>query len=330
MRPFNRPLIAVIALLCILSCCNADTIKDGGHHDPSQSPDVLVLLPDWLGNGFSVSSTDHFCVAHDSGMPQARQLADRLEEAFLQFQSFFEQSGFELQSPPMRLSWISFSDQDLFAQYVRRAEKTDVSRLSGYYSAKTNRVVIVESASPDRLAAEQTAPVQIAGDVLGDIAPKTVTNDPNQFVKIAHELAHQLAFNTGLQKRGVMYPLWVSEGLAMQYETKLTLPHRGNTDRSDRLVEMQIHNRLIPLERFASITRLPANRDYCEDLYAQAWGFFDFLLTRHPDVLQNYLKSLYNGKVGFRSVSTVEREFSAYFGSIDDLNSQWAHYICTR
>ncbi len=263
-------------------------------------------------------------------MPQSQQLADRLEAAFTQFQSFFQQSGFELQSPTDRLGWISFSDSDQFARYVRRAEKTNASRLSGYYSARTNRVVIVESVSPDHVASEQTPPAQMPGEVLGDIAPLTGDNDPNQFVKIAHELAHQLAFNTGLQKRGVMYPLWVSEGLAMQYETKLTSPHRGNTDRSERLVQMQTHNRLIPLERFASITRLPANRDRCEDLYAQAWGFFDFLLTRHPDVLKSYLESLYNEDPGFRSVLAINTEFSEHIGSIDNLNRQWMHYICAQ
>lgn len=313
MQYLNQSLIAS-GWLCILSfCCTANVSTNMGYEVPSE----------WFDSGFSVSSTEHFFVAHDAGPTEAGKLAHRLEEAFSQFQSFFEQSGFELQVPACRLNWISFTDPEHFVDYVRRAEKTDVSHLTGYYSARTNRVVIVKSPQPSVPADWRQPPDS-------DIAAIAGYHDPNQFVKVAHELAHQLAFNTGLQKRGVMYPLWVSEGLATQYETCLSYCFSTNIARSSRLKEMQQNRRLIPLENLITITRLPIEPGEAEDLYAQSWGFFNFLLSRHPDVLKTYLENLYQIKPGFRSETIIRQEFSHCFSSIDHLNNQWLDYIRTQ
>ncbi|MHC5082580.1 MAG: DUF1570 domain-containing protein [Planctomycetota bacterium] len=271
-----------------------------------------------------MSSTEHFFVAHDAGTDEAGKLADQLELAFTHFQHFFAASGFKLNQPESKLGWISFSDSDSYERYIFRTERMDLSRLSGYYSSRTNRVVMMKSDSANDSSSEADS---IPAGAVGEIAAISNVDDPNQLVKVAHELAHQLAFNTGLQKRGVMYPLWVSEGLATQYETELSYCHTINLARNDRLLEIASAGRLIRLDEFVCLTRLPAGRGQCEDLYAQAWGFFDFLLKYHPDKLKKYLETLNFVKKGYRSEAIINQEFSDCFGPVDLLNTQWLQYL---
>ena len=282
------------------------------------------MFSDEPGEGFSISASDHFWVAHDGGQGEARKLSALLEQAFGDFRAGFQQAGFDLNEPDHKLGWISFSDSEHFTRYVLRTEGMDLSRLSGFYSSKTNRVVMVKSNSPEDFGYRSPEHID------GRISAITGDADPNQLVKIAHELAHQLAFNTGLQKRGVMYPLWVSEGLATQYETALLSGGITNAARNDRLVQMRVDGRIIELKEFVCLTRLPADNGRCEDIYAQGWGFFKFLLKHHPDRLREYLKTLYCKKNGYRSIETLHQEFSDHFGTIDSLNKEWCEFIRTR
>lgn len=324
---FSRSLITIIIVLCIFQFCNAVTVKDEGLIQPIELSDISELLPDWIDGEFYLSSTDHFLVAHDADPAQAQDLAIRLENALGHFLLFFNQSGFEIRIPQNKLNWISFSNPAHFAQYAIRTENMDLSALGGYYSARTNRVVIIESNAASNTVHESVFQAQTYRETSEEISAITGDHDPNQFMKMAHELAHQLAFNTGLQKRGVMYPLWVSEGLATQYETRLSCFRKTNIARSRRLMEMKMHNRLIPLDQFIHITRLPAEQYLCEDLYAQAWHLFAFLLQHHPEQLRNYLKQLYNENTGFRTVEKIQSEFIDNFGPMDQLNVQWIRSI---
>src|SRR5690349_23883131 len=87
----------------------------------------------------------------------------------------------------------------------------------GYYSARTNRVALYD------LSADETA------GPLGDAASRDevtrrLSKFPSSVATVVHEAVHQLAFNTGLQVRYADNPMWVSEGLAMYFET----PDFGN------------------------------------------------------------------------------------------------------
>jgi len=279
-------------------------------------------LPVGLDAGFSAMLTGHFLIAHDTTPAEAKKLADQLECGFEYFRIFFEKAGFELQLPQERLAWIHFTDSEHYSSYALRTDKMDLSHLSGYYSARTNRVAII---GPHIGSSNTSEPIRAVQSF--DIAAMAGDETGIHSVKIAHELAHQLAFNAGLQKRGVMYPLWVSEGLATQYETGLSCCRDTNTARKDRLLKMQARGGLIPLDEFISITRLPVGQPMCEDIYAQAWGFFNFLLKSRPHQLKNYLDILCNVQPGFRPPSMIYKEFTDSFGSPDLLCEEWIRSV---
>ena len=313
---------AVFFLLFFFPVFGSDAIKDGGFDLPPVSSESELRLPVGLNDGFSAKLTDHFLIAHDTTPAEAKKLADQLETGFQNFRIFFEKAGFELQLLQERLAWIHFSDSEHYSSYALRADKMDLSHLRGYYSAKTNRVAIIGPHSGG--STDTSEPVRAVQSF--DIAAMAGDETDMQSVKVAHELAHQLAFNTGLQKRGVMYPLWVSEGLATQFETELSCCS-NNTARKDRLLKMRARGRLIPLDEFISITRLPVGQAMGEDIYAQAWGFFNFLLKSRPRQLKNYMDVLCNVQPGFRPSSVIYKEFTDSFGSPDLLYKEWIRSV---
>ena len=140
-----------------------------------------------------------------------------------------------------------------------------------------------------------------------------------------HEAAHQLAFNTGLQKQKVMYPIWVSEGLASNFEN--CIPADDEHIRQKRLLTMYRENRLIPLNEFILLTRMPEDSAQRKDIYAQACVFFKFLSEEHTDSFKNYMADLYDVRTGWRSRAALHTEFISAFGPIKEMDKSWNAYL---
>ncbi|OGV44286.1 MAG: hypothetical protein A2X46_04300 [Lentisphaerae bacterium GWF2_57_35] len=154
------------------------------------------------------------------------------------------------------------------------------------------------------------------------------------FVRISHEVAHQLAFDCGLQERGVMYPLWVSEGLATGFESPRPeqVDFLGpNASRLQRLQELQTRNGLTALDEFVTIVDTTSlDRSEQEDFYAQAWSFFRFLGQQHGRALKKYLKQMARLPMGHRSKESLREEMTAAFGSLDKLEAEWRTWLTAQ
>jgi len=262
---------------------------------------------------FAVYNSAHFKLIHQTNTGVAENIAGLLELAYERFDNVFTGMGFVLQPPNDKLEWICFAKPEHFNNYAISADKTDLSWLSSYYSTKTNVVAIVK---PEKIPAMQkplSTPTNEPDSIL-------LALSPGDTVKITHEAGHQLAFNRGLQKRNVMYPLWLSEGLACSFE------QTPQAQRNQRLVEMQKNKRLLPLDEFVTITRLPADPERQKDFYAQAQALFQFLCEHRKDNLKNYLAGLYKLQPGPRCQRTLIAEFVSAFGPVEKISQSWLSY----
>ena len=276
------------------------------------------------GPSFSEFASSNFNIVHDADETEAEKIAQLLELTYQQFQTTFKSRGFELRNPEDKLMWVCFSDCGRFNSYALEADGMDLSWLSGYYSAKTNVVAIIKPHA--RAYLQENQPPARDGDTGGNIlAITSVPGAHPDAVKIIHEAAHQFAFNTGLQKRRVMYPLWLSEGLATSFENGQIFG--GDDVRMQRLVEMHHQGKLIPLNEFVTMTRLPASSQTHKDIYAQACGLFNFLCKHRSDNLRSYLAELYKLEPGRRSTQVLHREFISAFGDIGKLEGSWRQCI---
>jgi hypothetical protein len=325
------------------STCGGSPRKPPVTETPSLSSDSLdlVTLKALLGAPFQTTVTDHFLLLHEAGVPYTPKTGNILEDAYGQFYRVFTQAGFSLSLPRNRFVWICFPDQGDFNRYAWQAEGMDLSWLGGFYSTRTNRVAVVQEQQDmagrrriDPPAGDETRPTLVGSGRDGEgVLPLPAAEPPFNIAKLTHELAHQLAFNSGLQRRGVMYPLWASEGLATNFEFdmsddgELTLSLAA---RREGAVQAWASGALVPLREFVVQTQAPPDLETSRRHYAQAWAFFRYVLTEHPEGLRAYLRQMRVRPPGPRSAGALLAEFTAAFGSPEDLGPSWNAFLARQ
>jgi uncharacterized protein DUF1570 len=132
--------------------------------------------------------------------------------------------------------------------------------------------------------------------------------------KTRHEAAHQLLFNSGIQKRGKGYPFWLAEGLAMLFESVDREGRAGpklvNTYRLSTYRRVEREGKLISLPDL--LKEAPRDNDSAEQVsgrYAQAWALTHYLWNKHPARLAAYLKAMEE-----KESPEWSKLFALYFG----------------
>lgn len=317
-----RSLFAAAVFVLVFPWQISSFANIGVNEEQEVSRGTAAGTPQRLGLSFCEFSSSNFSIIHNADTAEAEKIARLLELSYQRFQATFKGLGFELQNPEGKLMWLCFGDGEQFNRYAMAADGMDLSWLSGYYSSKTNAVAIIKPHAVAMWRESRRADADVSGDILAITAVPGADKDA---VKIIHEAAHQFAFNTGLQKRRVMYPLWFSEGLATSFESGQTFS--GNDVRGRCLAEMYRQRRLIPLGKFITMTRLPADGRMHKDIYAQACGLFNFLCRYRNEQLRNYIAELYKLEPGRRSVQSLRSEFVDVFGPIEKLESSWLEFV---
>jgi hypothetical protein len=293
------------------------------HSDQQSVIKAKSDLPIALDGTFQTRNTDHFSIISSLNPAEEKKIAYILELSYHHFNSLFKVHDFELRPPQDRLTWLTFTNTDSFNRYAVETEGCDLSWLTGYYSAGTNIVAMI---TPQKISKWQFKEQKSRNP---DIIACPV-DEQSSLVKLVHEAGHQLSFNTGLLKRKVMYPIWVSEGLAMFFERSLLSDYfhscRYISLRSRRLARIYHSKQLIRLDEFISMSCV--DEDACAiDIYAEAWGLFDFLCEHRRDSLKQYFLSLYELEPGYRSKQTLHDEFVRAFGPLDQIERQWTSYL---
>ncbi len=284
------------------------------------------------------TTTKHFKLLHEPGASYAGLAGRTLEDAYRHFYEVFAQAGFDLSRPKDRLVWICFPQKSGFNQYALQVERMDLSWLDGYYSTLTNRVAIVQTDEGGPQRDEVSPPsdrdmrVAVAAhrSPRDGVLPMSAMGSRFDVTRLTHEVAHQLSFNSRIQQRGVMYPLWVSEGLATNFEFSGTetpgLDH-VNTPRLNGLLEAYAAGELAPLRQFVVQTAVPPDAGVGRRYYAQAWGFFHFILTERPESLRAYLHRLAENRTERRDATAMLAEFREAFGPVETLEPAWQAFL---
>lgn len=277
-------------------------------HDASGSPpDTLPAIPDspLLALGHKISTTPHFLIldagGHDSAQPE---LPATLEESYASFLEVFTDLGFPVERPAERLLWLCFDGRKSYERACTPGSGLDLFWLDSHYATRSNCVVLVDSPEQHEAGLDRR--------------------------RVAHEAAHQLAFNTGLMTRGVCYPFWISEGLATNFEPAETgerfeLP--ANPERAIGLTRIAEAGRLLPIDELLTLTEIgPQQAPLVGEIYDQAWGFFRFMLDRDPEALGNYLEALRPSPVGPCPPAVLHQGFVDAFGDPAALLQDWEYF----
>lgn len=109
----------------------------------------------------------------------------------------------------------------------------------------------------------------------------------------AHEMVHQLVWDSGLAPRHDAFPIWLHEGFAAQFE----LIRGGRWAGISRANDLRLPDwrGLQPPARLEKVVRdVGFGRGYSRDLYAQAWALVYDLRTQHPAEFLKFLDLLRN------------------------------------
>ena len=265
-----------------------------------------------FGEGYEVRQTKHWTIIQKAGVDFVEQVEKTLERTHDVFFEQFKKLGMNPKPIRKKLICILIGDHEEFVEYVKDLRGKEPSG-GGFYSSKTNRIIFFDNRTKkDRRGPEERA-------------------EKNNFGKTAHEAAHQLAFNTGVQKRGAGYPAWVGEGLASNFEPKSPEAKFGMFDappsqRTRALPKMERRVGLFPLEELVSMTR-PKEKKKIGVMYAQGSAFFRFLANERPEELVVYLKAMAARRRGKPKQEEWAKIFEDSFGPAKDLEESWKAFL---
>ena len=263
---------------------------------------VLAELP----TGMSAHQTEHYVVIYRGDLDYARRVATLFETLHRAFFAFWENQKVPVEPPGSPLVAVIWPDAASYAAHAAEQVGPGSGSMIGYYHLMTNRMVTYR---------------------IEDIERSVAT--------LVHEATHQLAFNCSLQTRLADNPLWVSEGLAMFFESPDLASSRGwrGVGRVN-VVNLRRYRAGIGRRAEDSLQNLIAtdapfaDPSAAGDAYGQSWALTYFLIRTRRDDYLRYLQTL-SSNLPLRSSDGRARlqAFQEAFGPIDQLEAAFRRYM---
>ncbi len=303
--------------------------QDGDFFHPLTREELGRQLLAELPAGFEIYSTHHYLICHNTSREYAAWCGALFERLSKEFTNFWSRKGIKLREPEFPLVAIVFNTRDAYTNYAQAELGKSAGSIVGYYSLRSNRITMYDLTGIESL--------RNAGDRRGSAAQinqMLAQPQAEQVVAtIIHEATHQIAFNSGLQTRFADIPLWVSEGLAVYFETPDLQSAKGwrnigavNTSRLTRFREYLPQRPATSLKSLISDDKRIRDARAALDAYAEAWALNYYLIRNHPKQYLAYLQMLSEKKQLFwDSPQTRLKEFQAAFG--DNLGQLDADFL---
>ncbi len=304
--------------------------SDAVPYAPADHDEMGERLLKEFPDGFRIHKTAHYVVCYNTSSAYAEWCGALYERLFLAFNTYWKNRGFKLEEPEFPLVALVFNNQRSYADYARPDLGDATSKIIGYYSLKSNRVVMYDLTGSDQASGGgRTTPAHINRLLMRPGAERTVAT-------IIHEATHQIAFNCGLQTRYADIPLWVSEGVAIYFETPDLRSSKGwrNIGGVNRVRLGEFRRYLRNRPSNSILTLLSGDERFRDprqatDAYGEAWALNYFLIRKHPKDYLAYMKGL-SEKKPLRYDEPEDRlsQFKEAFGDdLAKLDTEFLRYI---
>jgi hypothetical protein len=278
---------------------------------------VLEELPP----GFRTYHTKHYIICYNTSKPYAEWCGTLFERLHRAFNNYWARRRIELHETQPLVACV-FRDKKSYQDYGRKELGKGIESMLGYYSLATNRIAMYDllEGKPIRSAAQVNALLR---------RERTVAT-------VIHEATHQLALNSGLHQRYADIPLWLSEGLAIYFETPDLTSTRGWTTIGEvnqvRLRQFRRFDQRRPDDSLLSLVGTDdrfRTTGLATDAYAEAWAFCYFLIRTQRDEFAEYLRIL-QSKQPLDSHTPQQRleDFVTAFGKTpEEMNEDFVRHI---
>jgi hypothetical protein len=305
--------------------------QDPRPFQPLSNDETARQLLDEMPPGFRIHQTAHYTICYNTSLPYAQWCGSLYERLYRGFFNYWKNRGWTLSEPEFRLVALVFDSRETFIRYGHPEVGEAVNSMIGYYNLRTNRVTMFDLTGADDLPRSGTRIRNTAhiNQILSQpAAERTVAT-------IVHEATHQLAYNCGMQTRMAANPLWVSEGLALYFESPDYRSDRGwRTIGAVNQVHLVGFRQNFRRREPNSLRTLIADDDRFQDserilaAYSEAWALNYFLLNRRRDAYVRYLQNLAE-KPPLVEDSEEQRlaEFEEAFGDIGELDEELLRFM---
>lgn len=283
------------------------------HREPGPPPNpvdqdtitnrMLKEFPD----GFAAFQTAHYVLLYQGNDAYARDVATLFEALYRAFFAYWKNQRVDIDEPTFPLVAMVLADRASFLQHAGQEIGETASNVIGYYHLESNRMTTFR-----------------------------VGNIERNIATIIHEATHQLAYNCGMQTRFADNPMWLSEGLAMFFESPDLSNPRGwrgvgrvnqvNLIRWRRYLPSRPEDSLLTLLADDSRFRSSAT---AEAAYGESWALTYFLIRTMKREYIDYLERLGESKPlreysGRERIEIIE---SAMGMSIAELDAKFVAYM---
>ncbi len=304
--------------------------RDDRDFEPMSHQELAAALLKEMPAGFQIHRTERFLICHNTSDEYARWCGALFERLYAAFTNFWKRRDVELHEPKFPLVALVFSDQASYARHTRAELGDAADQIIGFYNFGTNRVTTYDLTGAQALAGLRAGGrgVSIQQMLRHPEAERLVAT-------IIHEATHQLAFNTGLQTRYADNPLWVSEGLAMYFETPDLRSSSGwrtigavNTLRLGQFQQNAVRRGTERLQRLISDDTFMRGAEASTVAYAEAWALTYFLIRAKRPQFDKYLAKLAEKpRLVWDDPETRLREFQEAFGDLRQLDREFMLYM---
>lgn len=327
---------------------------------------AVERLRERVGAGFRTYRSRSYYVLSDADDAWTRSRITLLERAREQYFRELDRLELPVHPHPHRLVCVFFGEHGDYLDFAKQHDGFDAGWTAGYYSMAHNAIIVHDDRSSPSLfrVNRQLEGFQERADVLVGRAEKVEAKgefDQGQLLrdaaadleahiakerariedqvlrfgvaKVLHEAIHLLAFNTGLQRRGASYPLWVSEGLAASFESHNIDGQFGFAfeyePRETELLSLAADGTVPDL---TDLVTLDDNSglwiETARPIYAVSYGLFRELHRTNRDELAAYLMELADLPPGPQTAAQHLERFERHFGNVGTLenrvNRRWA------
>lgn len=275
---------------------------------------------------FVVHETDHYVIATNTSEAYAEWCGGVLQRLKLAMTNFWKTRDIELTEPEFPLPVLILSRKEDFGKLAVYDSTPGSAHGQGYYLITGNRVVLYDlTANGGASGAKTVADVQ-----------RRLVRSPASVATVVHEATHQIAFNCGIHTRYADNPLWLTEGLAMYFETPDLTSRRGwrtigkvSPARLRQFRDYAEKRRdADSLETLIRDNARLVDRDLAIDAYAESWALTHFLIRSRGRQYSAYVKKLADRpRLRFDKPDNRLAAFETDFGELAVLEKQFVNYV---
>lgn len=296
--------------------------------DAEMAKQLLEQLP----AGFHIHDTAHYLICYNTSDTYAHWCGALYERLRRGFYNYWTKRGLELHEPEQKMVALVFDSRRAFQDYSEPELGGAAGSMIGYYNMRTNRVTMYDLTGIDELRIGR-------GRISSGAHIDRILSQPAAawtVATIVHEATHQLAYNSGLQARYADNPTWISEGIAVYFETPDVGSSRGwrsigkihpvHLKTFQRSLRTRDDDPLITLLTDDARFRDPKTSGRA---YADAWALNYYLLRVRCEDYVRYLEAL-GDQQPLVELTMPQRvaQFRQFFGDdLEQLSRDWQRYM---